>query len=197
MFDIKFSFKTIAKSTRQMTSLLLAGLVSVGSPLLAGEPVRIGAPVEARVSDVALHQGGIPHGTVLNAEAQPVAAVAVSVVHNESVVATTLSNEKGEFTVKGLRSGAHVIKAGPTQQAVRLWVGNASPPSAIEDMAIVVDEEAVRGKMFGGGGGTFGNFLGSKIGGLMLIGGATAITLGTTLANSPDIMNESKALLSP
>ncbi len=50
-------------------------------------------------------------------------------------------------------------------------------------MAIVVDEETVRGQMFGGGGGFGGGGLGG-LAGLGLIGAATAVTLGTTLGNN-------------
>ena len=59
-------------------------------------------------------------GTVLSTEGQPVSGMAVSILHHESTVATTVSNEEGEFAVKGLRHGAHVIKVGSKQQPVRL-----------------------------------------------------------------------------
>ena len=161
------------KSLRHSTCLLLAGLLSVGSPLMAGEPVEI------RSSDVALNAGGMLKGTILNTAAQPVAGVAVNVLHEDKVVATSMSNEQGEFTVKGLRNGAHVIKVGETQQAVRLWGTDAAPPAAVENIAIVVDEETVRGQM--GQGNQVRGFLGSNAGDLLLIGGAVAIVLGTTL----------------
>ena len=163
------------KSLRHGICLLLAGLLSVGSPLMAGEPVEI------RSSDVALNAGGMLKGTILNTAVQPVAGVAVNVLHEDKVVATSMSNEQGEFTVKGLRNGAHVIKVGETQQAVRLWGTDAAPPAAVENIAIVVDEETVRGQMGPRLGNQVRGFLGSNAGALLLIGGAVAIVLGTTL----------------
>jgi hypothetical protein len=180
MMDIRFRYKSIATSLRNGTCLLLAGMLSVGSPLMAGEPVQIGSTEEIRSSDVVLHNGGVLQGTVLNTEGQPVSGVTVRIVHKENSVATTVSNEEGKFAVKGLRNGAHMIEVGTKLQPVRLWGTNTAPPAAIENVAIVVDEEAVRGQMFGGGGG----LPGSGIGGLVLIGAATAITLGTTLDNN-------------
>lgn len=162
---------------------MLAGLLSVGSPLMAGDPVQIGATEAIRSSDVVLHSGGVLQGTVLNTEGQPVVGVKVNIIHKEASVAATVSNEEGQFSVKGLRNGAHIIEVGTKLQPVRLWATNTAPPAAIENVAIVVDEEAVRGQMFGGRGGMLGGG-GLGIGGLVLIGAATAITLGTTLDNN-------------
>ena len=178
--NINFHYTRLARTFRNGTCLLLSGLLAVGSPLMAAEPT------EVRTHDVALNAGGFLNGTVLNTEAQPIAGVAVNVLQNEHVVAKTVSNEEGKFTVKGLRNGAHVIEVGQHQQRVRLWGTNTAPPAAIENVAIVVDEETVRGQMFGGGGGMLGGggLSGGAIGGLALIGAATAITLGTTLDNN-------------
>jgi hypothetical protein len=153
---MKFSFCTnpIPKLLRNASWLLLSGLVSIGTPALAGEPVDI------RSSDVALSTGGLLSGTVLNTAALPVAGVGVSVLHEDKVVAKSMSNEKGEFTVKGLRNGAHVIKVGTTQQRVRLWSADAAPPAAVENIAVVVNDDVVRGQAalgaLGGAGGSAG-----------------------------------------
>ena len=172
----------IVKSLQNGTCILLAGLLAVGSPVMAGEPVEI------RSSDVALNAGGLLKGTVLNTAGQPVAGVAVSILHNEKTVASVLSNETGEFAVKGLRNGAHVVKVGTTQQIVRLWGLNSAPPAAVENIAIVVDEAAVRGQLFGGGGGGFGGggLSGGGLAALGLLGVVTAVSLGTTLDNNAD-----------
>ena len=153
---MKFTFCTnlIAKLLQNGTWLLLTGLLSVGTPALAGEPVEI------RSSDVALGAGGLLNGTVLNTAALPVAGVAVSVLHEDKVVAKSMSNEKGEFTVTGLRNGVHVIKVGTAQQRVRLWSADAAPPAAVENIAVVVNDDVVRGQAalgaLGGAGGSAG-----------------------------------------
>ena len=169
--------RSITRSLKSGTCLLLAGLLTVGSPLMASEPV------EVRSSDVALSTGGLLNGTVLNTAAQPVVGVAVNVLHDDKVVATSTTNEQGEFTVKGLRNGAHVVKVGTTQHAVRLWGTDTAPPTAVENIAIVVDEETVRGQLGMPMVRQTGGFIRSNAGALLLIGGAVAITLGTTLDN--------------
>lgn len=179
MMDIRFRYKSIVTSLRNGTCLLVAGMVSVGSPLMAGEPVQIRSTEEIRPSDIVLHHGGVLQGTVLNTEGQPVSGVTVKIGHNQNTVAKTLSNAEGKFAVKGLRNGAHMIEVGAKLRPVRLWETNTAPPAAIENVAIVVDEEAVRGQMFGGG----GRWPGSGIRAFVLIGGVAAITLGTTLDN--------------
>ena len=168
----------IFKSLRNGTCLLLAGLLSVGTPLMAGEPVEI------RSTDVSLHVGGFLKGTVLNTAAQPMAGVPVNVFHEDKVVATAMSDKNGGFIVKGLRNGAHVVKVGTTQKAVRLWGPDTAPPAAVENIAIVVDDEAVRGQLGLMSGSQAGGFIASNAGAFLLIGGAAAITLGTTLDNN-------------
>jgi len=180
MISFRIPHNSIAERLRTCTSLLLAGVLAVGSPLMAGEPAEI------RSSDVALNAGGLLKGSVLNTAAQPVSGVGVNVLHEGKVVATSMSNAQGEFTIKGLRNGAHVIKVGTTQQAVRLWGADTAPPAAVENIAIVVDEEAVRGQMGTGAASRIGGFIGSNPGGLLFIGGAAALTLGTTLDNNAD-----------
>ncbi len=180
-FNLRRSW--IVKSLQNGTCILLAGLLAVGSPVMAGEPVEI------RSSDVALNAGGLLKGTVLNTAAQPVAGVVVSILHNEKTVASVLSNQSGEFAVKGLRNGAHVVKVGTTQQIVRLWGLNSAPPAAVENIAIVVDEAAVRGQLPGGGGsggGGFGGLSGGGLAALGLLGVVTAVSLGTTMDNNAD-----------
>ena len=180
MTNLTYHYRPQMKFLTKSISAVLAGLLSVGTPLMASEPVQINTVEEVRAFDVVLHSGGVVHGTVLNTEGQPVSGVAVNILHHEATVATTVSNEDGKFAVKGLRNGAHIIEVGAKQQAVRLWGSNTAPPAAIENVAIVVNEEAVRGQMLGGTGG----LLRSNIGGIVLIGAATAITLGTTLDNN-------------
>ncbi|HQZ66857.1 MAG TPA: carboxypeptidase-like regulatory domain-containing protein [Planctomycetaceae bacterium] len=170
----------MAKLLRKYTCLLLAGLLCVGTPVIAGEPAKICS------SDVALNEGGLLRGTVLTTEAQPVAGITVHVLHEEKVVAKTTSDERGEFSVKGLRNGAHTVQIGSTRQSVRLWGTNSAPPAAVENVAIVVDDETVRGQNRMLPIAQPGTFLANNMGKLLLLGGAVAIVLGTTLDNGHD-----------
>lgn len=169
-------------SLKQGLSLILAGLVCLGTPLNAADPVAI------RSSDVSL-RGGVLTGMVLNTEAKPVAGLPVHLLHGEKLVATVHSDENGQFAVKGLRTGGHVLQVGTNQHPVRFWTSQSAPPSATSRMAIVVDEVIVRGQSCGDDGcekpGVLG-MIAANPGPLLLIGGAAAATIAITAHNSKD-----------
>jgi hypothetical protein len=126
-------------SLKKPLCLLLTGMISVGTPLMAAGPVEFGA------TDVALADG-VMEGTVLNASAQPVSGLNVQLLYGEKVIATATSDENGQFAIRGLRNGGHVLQVGSVQQPVRFWGNQAAPPSAASKMAIVVDQNIVRGQ---------------------------------------------------
>ncbi len=175
------------KSFRRSVSLLLSLTMLVGSPLLASETVVI------RSSDYLLGQEGVLAGSVLNQSGVAVAGLPVRVLHEEHVIATAVSDERGQFAVQGLRNGAHTVQLGATKQPVRFWSNTAAPPAAVSRMAIVIDEEVVRGQC--GDGSEEGCGEGFASGhqgawktafGVLLIGGAVAATLALTLDNDDD-----------
>lgn len=165
---------SVRQSCRSGLCLLLAGLMLSGGPVLAD------GPVEVRSKDVALSDSGVLNGTVLNTAAQPVSDVAIQILHEEKVVASTKSDAEGKFAVRGLRNGAHVIQVAGVQQPVRFWGQDAAPPAALTQMAIVVPDDVVRGQagylpIVSPG------FYDSSAAAFLVIGAGVAITLGTTL----------------
>lgn len=167
-------FRTI----RNGVSIALSMAMLVGSPVLAAEAVAV------RSTDYLLGQKGMLAGNVVNQQGQPAAGLPVQVLHDGRVIATAYSNEKGEFAVESLRSGIHTVQLGESQQPVRFWNNAAAPPSAVNRMAIVVDEEVVRGQCGEGCGEDGSRAAGLTWGtacGVLLIGGAVATTLALTL----------------
>ena len=163
---------------RNVVSIALSMAMLVGSPVLAAEAVAV------RSTDYLLGQKGILAGNVVNQQGQPAAGLPVQVLHDGRVIATAYSNEKGEFAVEALRNGTHTVQLGGSQHSVRFWSDAAAPPSAVNHMAIVVDEEVVRGQCGEGCG--EGGFRPSCLTsgtalGVLLIGGAVATTLALTL----------------
>lgn len=182
------------KSIHSGVSVVLSMALLVGSPLLASETVAI------RSSDYLLGQESILAGSVVNQSGLPVAGLPVQVLHKGQVIATALSDDKGEFAVQGLRNGQHTVKVGASQQSVRFWMSKAAPPTAVSRLAIVVDEEVVRGQCGEscaegcGEGFAGGDHRAWKTAvGVLLIGGAVATTLALTL----DDNNSSAAPGSP
>ncbi|MEI6540236.1 MAG: carboxypeptidase-like regulatory domain-containing protein [Planctomycetota bacterium] len=166
------------KSIHSGVSVVLSMALLVGSPLLASETVAI------RSSDYLLGQESILAGSVVNQSGMPVAGLPVQVLHKGQVIATALSDDKGEFAVQGLRNGQHTVKVGASQQSVRFWMSKAAPPTAVSRLAIVVDEEVVRGQCGEGCGEGFSGAdhrAWKTAVGVLLIGGAVATTLALTL----------------
>lgn len=181
-------------SVRRGVSVVLATVMLVGSPVLASEPVVI------RSADYLLGQDGVLAGSVVNHSGLPAAGLPVQVLHKDQVIATAMSDEKGEFAVQGLRNGQHTVRLGASQQSVRFWSNHAAPPAAMTRMAIVVDEEVVRGQCGDScGEGCGEGFAGRNHGawgpalGILLIGGAVATTLALTL----DDNNNAAVVASP
>ncbi len=82
------------------------------------------------VVDVALADGGVLHGQLVDLQNQSVASVPVSVRSQNQEVARTTTTNDGRFTVQGLRGGVYQVAAGQGQGVYRLWTSNAAPPSA-------------------------------------------------------------------
>ena len=179
MFRTIYHSAATRNSLRSRISLFLAGLISVGSPVMAA------GPVEIRASDIVLAQPGVLRGTVLNTAAQPVAGISVNVLHGTDVVASATSDEHGQFAVTGLRHGAHEIQVGQTRHPVRFWGNNTAPPVATSQMAIVIDEEIVRGQMMTGDS-RIGQMVYDNPLPVLLIGGAVALVLVTSLNDDDD-----------
>ena len=163
-------------SFKKPLCLLLTGMISVGAPVMAA------GPVEFRSSDVALTDG-VMEGTVLNTAARPVFGLKVQLLHGDQVIARATSDENGQFAIRGLRNGGHVLQVGSVQQPVRFWGTQAVPPSATSTMAIVVDEQVVRGQEENGG----EEDAASSLVPLLIFGGVLATTLAITLSGDQDV----------
>ncbi|MDA0834504.1 MAG: carboxypeptidase-like regulatory domain-containing protein [Planctomycetota bacterium] len=119
------------------------------------------------IHDVALAEGGVLNGVVRDAEGNPLNGAAVAIRQGNEVIASTISDENGEFIIEDLNGGVYVVNAGQSQGVYRLWTEDTAPPSAqtIVDM-VSVDEDLVRGQYPG-------------LGGLDVF---TLVTLGTAIA---------------
>lgn len=147
--------------------------------VLSTVPANAAEPVPVKTADVALSNDGMLKGSVLTAEAQPISGATIEILHGDRKVASVVSDEEGQFAVKGLRNGAHVIQCANVQQPVRFWTTTAAaPPAAIRSVSLVVNENTVRGQQ-GTGGPALGNLVPYAV-----IGGVIGVVVGTTLDES-------------
>jgi hypothetical protein len=127
------------------------GTLLPSSATHAQEVVPVSPPVtaaaaEPAVLDVALQQGGILSGVVVDGQGAPMVEKEVSILQSGKVVARTTSNSKGEFAVRGLRGGVYQVIAGQGGTTLRAWEGNAAPPAAKPGAMIVGSGSVVRGQ---------------------------------------------------
>ncbi len=121
--------------------------IAMPSPSTADDPATPTAPkVKAPVIvDVALAQGGVLTGQVVDPQGAPMAKTAVQVVNQQGQVTTTESNATGQFTVQGLtQGGVHRIAAAGNQGVYRLWAPGTAPPGAITRVTVVSGQPIYR-----------------------------------------------------
>ncbi len=172
------------KTARFIRSVVIS-LATLGMCLpqvaFAAEPVSMPAVV-----DVALSDGGVLHGQVVDLQGAGVAGVPVSVKAQDRDVATATTAADGTFSVQGLRGGMYRVAAGQGQGVYRLWSAGTAPPAAQTGATIYTQNGAVDGNVVVytqyGGGGTLKMLLSNPI----VIAGivATAIAVPVALANS-------------
>lgn len=157
-------------------------------PALAGAPVAASAPA---VADIALADGGLFVGKVVNAQGAPLAKVAVSMQQAGQEVATTVTDEKGVFAVQGLRGGLYQVVSEGGVVSYRLWAANTAPPAANQSALIVTGDAIVNGQYgppagpaHGHGYGVLGWMREHPL--LVAAGIATAIAVPLALADDDD-----------
>ncbi len=99
------------------------------------------ATVRAQLADVALAQGGVLRGRVINSQGKSMAGANVVVGHAGHVIARTTADKDGFYAVKGLRGGVHQVNS----SLVRLWSAGTAPKAARQNV-LNVSGSIVRGQ---------------------------------------------------
>ncbi len=136
-----------------------AGLVT---PLHAADRARP-STAGPQVVSVALHDGGVLRGQLLDAQQRPLAKQQVRILSQGRLIVATETDLNGRFGARSLRGGLHTIESTGTSKAVQLWAPQTAPPSA-EDVAVVLagQELVVRGQKGKGKGGLHNGLLGEQ-----------------------------------
>jgi hypothetical protein len=92
--------------------------------------VAIASMPTPAVVDIAMADGGVLHGQLIDLQNRGVASVPVSVKAKNQEVARTTTTNDGRFAVQGLRGGVYQVAAGQGPGIYRLWTAKAAPPSA-------------------------------------------------------------------
>lgn len=159
--------------TKRFVSVVMAWFAVLGMCL---PQVVLAAEAAPPVTDIALADGGVLQGRVVDLQGGGVAGVDVSVKSQNREVTRTTTNADGQFSVKGLNDGVYQLAAADGQGVFRLWSAKKAPPVS-KNGAIVYTQNA-------GGMGGLKMFLSNPI----VIAGivATAIAVPVALANQHD-----------
>lgn len=135
--------------TRRIVNGVMVSLAAIGflvpAPLLAGSPTPAPAVV-----DVALRDGGLLVGQVVNDQGTPVASVPVSIRSQDRELALAKTGKEGYFAFKGLRGGVYQLVADRGHGVYRVWSPGTAPPAAQEGALLVNSDQVVRGQSGGG-----------------------------------------------
>lgn len=141
------------------------------------------------VMDVALGPDGSLQGKTLTGPQNAVQAFEqIDITWEGRVVASAKSDRDGNFEIRGLKSGVHVISVGKRQQVCRLWAEDSAPAHSVRGIAFVENAQAaVRGQ----NGGSIWGFVKKNPGrvafdGILLGASATALAVAMDPKDSGD-----------
>jgi hypothetical protein len=126
------------KVTAGVLLLATAGLL-MPSPVLA-DGNRTAWPI----ADVALGQGNVLWGQVLDSDGKPQAGIAVSVCLPDRQLSSTRADGAGRFSFLEVPSGVYILRAGAASCTCRLWAPETAPPGAKSGILLVADATPVR-----------------------------------------------------
>jgi hypothetical protein len=105
-----------------------------------------GPPAKPAVVDVALRDGGILLGQVVDPQGKGIQGTTVALRHYDREVVKTSTGAEGYFAVKEVRGGVYQIASGDGIGVYRLWAPGTAPPSAQEGALLVANDTVVRGQ---------------------------------------------------
>jgi hypothetical protein len=120
------------------------------APPRAVAPLPTQAAPAATISDVALSEGSVLRGQVVDPQGAPLRNQPVAVRQLERTVATTRTDLDGRFSVSGLPGGVYQIITPDGFGVFRLWAPRTAPPAAQQAALIVAGQQMVRGQAPGG-----------------------------------------------
>lgn len=128
-------------------SLACLGLVLPHPAVYAGDPLskeKAGSATKVPATkDVALGEGGMFRGRVVDAHGIAIDGAPVSVRRSGKVVATTVSDRDGDFRVTNLRGGTYQVVAAQSEGTYRAWAPDTAPPSAAPEVVMVSQPEVI------------------------------------------------------
>ncbi len=123
------------------------GLAFPQSVVIGAEQPATNAPSQTlRVADIALGQGGVLRGQVVDPQGIGQAGLLVSVQRQGQKVTQLKTDQDGKFVVSGLSGGTYLVSTDGAAGPVRAWAPHTAPPSAANGLLLVPGTQTVRGR---------------------------------------------------
>jgi hypothetical protein len=97
-------------------------------------------------TDVALRDGGVLVGQVVDTNGVGIAGTEVSVRQGASAAVAAKTAADGSFSVQGLRGGVYQVATTDGHGVYRLWSAGTAPPAANSRALLVAGKDVVRGQ---------------------------------------------------
>lgn len=110
----------------------------------AKPPIKISRPGTA--ADISLSEKGEFAGRVFDHTGRALEGAEVVVRQGDKVIAKSVTNDKGLFTIAGVKAGAYQVKAGNTEGLFQVWELSSAPESAKGHALLVTGENGARGQ---------------------------------------------------
>jgi hypothetical protein len=105
------------------------------------------APASHQVpADVALAEGGVLSGQVVDAQGAAIPQAPVALISEGREVIRLAAAEDGTFAVSGLQGGVYELATPGQHNVYRVWTAQTAPPAASPGVMLVSGGEVVRGQ---------------------------------------------------
>ena len=119
-------------------------------------PTAMAAAPPSAPNDVALGEGGVLLGQVMDSQGIATAHATVTLADHQQEITRVRTDELGKFSVPNLRGGVYQISYRGQTTLYRLWAANTAPPVAQQSVTLVTNGDVVRGQ-YGNSPGPFGS----------------------------------------
>jgi hypothetical protein len=100
-----------------------------------------------QIADVALRDGGVLVGQIVNGQNAPQSGIRVSLQDTQNrEVAAAVTDRQGSFAISGVRGGVYQLVTPQGRQIYRVWSSGMAPPSAQQGVLLVAPGQTVRGQ---------------------------------------------------
>jgi len=134
----------VARYMKQLALILAVAGICLPQPLMAA-PASSGCTVQ----DVALGNGGVLLGQVVDTQGRPQSSVNVSLVESQKVLGEGKTDGNGYFAFSGLRGGVYAVSAADGRGVYRVWAEGTAPESAQQGALVVAGHDLARGQCGG------------------------------------------------